>query len=315
MTWMAAKAWTGRDDGPGPEHARWHNTVQPWSAQAPAGTMLLGLASDEGVRRNQGRVGAAKGPEALRQALASLALQTPLKLYDAGDVQVADGDLEAAQAEFGRRLADGLRDGHFTVGLGGGHEIAYASFLGIQQALGEGKSWRLGVLNIDPHFDLRKAPNATSGTGFLQIAQAQAKAGRPFHYAVVGASETSNTRALFERARDLGVRVLMDDDCRLDQLTTVRRFVQDFIACVDHVYLTIDLDVLPASVAPGVSAPAALGTAPEVVQAVAEQVARSGKLLHADVAELCPRLDVDSRTARTAARLIHRIVTNRELTS
>jgi formiminoglutamase len=36
----------------------------------------------------------------------------------------------------------------------------------------------------------------------------------------------------------------------------------------------------------------------------------SGKLAVCDVAELNPGFDVDNRTARTAARLIHRIVTN-----
>lgn len=314
MAWEQAPAWSGRDDGPGPEHARWHTAMGSWSPEAAPGTTLIGLASDEGVRRNQGRVGAADGPRALRQALSSLALQQPLPLYDAGNVTVTEGDLEAAQAEFGGRLAACLERGHFTVGLGGGHEIAYASFLGIQQALGNAADWRLGIINIDPHFDLRDAPQATSGTGFLQIAQAQAAAGRPFRYAVMGISDASNTQALFERAHDLGVRVLTDDDCRLDRLPAVARFLDAFMAEVDHVYLSIDLDVLPAAVGPGVSAPAALGTALEVVQAMVEQVARSGKLRHADVAELCPRLDIDGRTARAAARLIHRIVTTRKET-
>ena len=86
-------------------------------------------------------------------------------------------------------------------------------------------------------------------------------------------------------------------------------FVGDVLAGVDEVYLTIDLDVLPAAVAPGVSAPAALGVPPFVVQAVCDAVVASGKLVHLDVTELNPRLDVDQRTARVAARLIHRIIT------
>ena len=67
--------WTGRDDGPGSEHARWHSVIRPWSPGEPAAgaAVLLGFASDEGVRRNGGRIGAAAGPSALRAALASLA--------------------------------------------------------------------------------------------------------------------------------------------------------------------------------------------------------------------------------------------------
>lgn len=311
MSWTKSQAWRGRDDGPGPEHARWHNQMRSWSADLEPGNVVLGLASDEGVRRNQGRPGASQGPQALRQALASIALQQPLVLYDAGDVRVDDDDLEAAQKEFGRLIAQCQQQGHFTLGLGGGHEIAYASFLGIQEALGQG-SWRLGVLNIDPHFDMRVADRATSGTGFLQIAQAQQQAGRSFLYAVVGVSDLSNTRVLYETADQWGVRYLSDDACRIDRMAQVLEFVQTFIDGLDHLYLTIDLDALPAGVAPGVSAPAALGIAPEVVQAVVQLAASSGKLIHADVAEMNPPLDVDGRTARTAARLIHRIISKRK---
>jgi formiminoglutamase len=88
-------------------------------------------------------------------------------------------------------------------------------------------------------------------------------------------------------------------------------FVSEFLSDVDLVYLTIDLDVLPAAVAPGVSAPAAYGVPAETIQFVCDAVAASGKLAVCDVAELNPSFDIDNRTARTAARLIHRIVTKR----
>jgi formiminoglutamase len=85
-------------------------------------------------------------------------------------------------------------------------------------------------------------------------------------------------------------------------------FVAAFLAQVDALYLTIDLDVLPASVAPGVSAPAAYGVPLPVISAVCRQVAASGKLLHLDVAELNPEFDVDARTAKVAARLINTLL-------
>ena len=71
----------------------------------------------------------------------------------------------------------------------------------------------------------------------------------------------------------------------------------------DDVYLTIDLDVLPAATAPGVSAPAALGVPLSVVEAMVQRVRSSGKLRAADIAEYNPSLDQDKRTARAAARL------------
>ncbi len=47
--------------------------MRPYADDAEAASVLLGFASDEGVRRNQGRQGARHGPPALRRALANLA--------------------------------------------------------------------------------------------------------------------------------------------------------------------------------------------------------------------------------------------------
>ncbi len=297
--------WTGRIDGDGPEHARWHQLVR---ADEPAGRhiALLGFASDEGVRRNEGRVGAAKGPVALRRALSSMALHGDLgdgtvAIHDVGDVVVDGEDLEGGQDILGERVASALdREGNaLTVVLGGGHETAWGSYLGLAAATYPGQ--RFGVLNLDAHFDLRDADRPSSGTPFLQMARAREAAGLPFCYGVVGISEHSNTRALFERADSLGVDYLLDVDCSAERVTD---FVANFAAGLDVLYLTVDLDVLPASVAPGVSAPAALGLDPCLVVAAVRAAAGTGKLRLMDVVELNPRLDVDDRTARIGARLV-----------
>ncbi len=79
------------------------------------------------------------------------------------------------------------------------------------------------------------------------------------------------------------------------------------MARCDQLYLTLDLDVLPAAQAPGVSAPAAYGVALAQIEALAECVRDSGKLRVIDIAELNPRIDSDGRTARAAARLLHQL--------
>ena len=311
--------WSGRFDGDGPAHRRWWQAVNSPSAAGLAGeaaapdaepsspsrgrrpVALLGFASDEGVRRNRGRPGASAAPAALRKALGPLAFHLDRAVADAGDVAVSDEDLEAGQDRLGQALAALLDAGHQTVVLGGGHETAYASYLGVSASAVVQSGRRLGVLNLDAHFDLRDEPVPSSGTPFLQMARSEADAGREFRYAVVGISEPNNTRVLFDTADKLGVRYLLDEECEADR---VRGFVDAFLADLDVLYLTIDLDVLPAAVAPGVSAPAAYGVPLPVISVVCRQVAQSGKLLHLDVAELNPAFDIDGRTARTAARLL-----------
>lgn len=311
---VPAPSWTGRDDGPGREHLRWHGAVTPWPDDpAPRTPVLIGFRSDEGVRRNRGRPGAADGPAALRAGLASLAVPPsgPSTVYDAGDVVVSGGDLEGAQRRLGAAVTALLDHGHPVTILGGGHEVAYGTYLGIAGSAAVRDGARCGVLNLDAHFDLRSDATPSSGTPFLQMARAEKSRGRDLRYAVVGIAQSSNTSALFTTASELGVRYLLDDECRIAHLPDVETFVGEFLATVDLVHLTVDLDVLPAAIAPGVSAPAAYGVPLEVVQHVCDLVARSGRLAVAEVAELNPAFDIDNRTARTAARLVHRIVTGR----
>lgn len=295
--------WTGRDDGPGSEHARWHSVIRPWSPGEPAAgaAVLLGFASDEGVRRNGGRIGAAAGPSALRAALASLAA-TGIELRDGGDVLVGE-DLEGGQALLGEQVAAVLSAEGLPVVLGGGHEVAFGSYLGWGATSDPGPaSERWGILNVDAHFDLREAPIPTSGTPFLQAARAEAAVGREFRYAVVGISRANNTRALFDTAAALDVPFLDDDAA--SRPGVVAAFVGEWLRGVDRVHLTLDLDALPAAVAPGVSAPAGFGVPLDAVRTAVREVAASGKLGLLEVAELNPRFDVDGRTARTAARLV-----------
>ena len=59
--------WNGRvDTGEGDRARRWHQVVRPLDDGTLPGIALLGFACDEGVARNQGRIGAAEGPAVLR---------------------------------------------------------------------------------------------------------------------------------------------------------------------------------------------------------------------------------------------------------
>ncbi|MCI0917849.1 formimidoylglutamase [Pseudomonas stutzeri] len=306
--------WQGRVD-PEADSARWHQRIQPLADGSEPGLALLGFASDEGVRRNHGRVGAANGPSAIRKALANLAWHRSGPAYDAGDVVCADGDLEAAQARLGGNVCALLDAGHLPIVLGGGHEVAFGSWKGLAGHLGGDRfeqqaprmaAPRIGIINFDAHFDLRDPAQVhSSGTPFAQIAEQCAARGWPFAYACIGISRASNTRALFQRAAELGVLVREDHEIRESRLPGLVTELQAFIAGCDAVYLTIDIDVLPACEAPGVSAPAARGVALSLLEPLLEFVRDSGKLRLADLAELNPEHDIDNRTARVAARLIH----------
>ncbi len=215
--------WTGRFDGDGAEHRRWWQAVTPYAPHPlPGGSsgarpaVILGFGSDAGVRRNKGRPGAAAAPAAIRAALGPLAFHLAREVHDAGDVTVAGDALEAGQARAGLAITGLLDAGALPVVLGGGHETAFASYLGVAGSAAVREGLRVGVLNLDAHFDLRDEPVPSSGTPFLQMARAEAAAGRELNYAVVGISEANNTGALFQTAAELGVDYLLDEDCSAD---------------------------------------------------------------------------------------------------
>jgi formiminoglutamase len=315
------KVWAGRsDDGEPGDTRRVFNQVMPFSdvvqlqRDAP---VIVGFGSDEGVRRNQGRIGAAHAPRELRRVLAGLPAKTSMAaLADAGDVVCEDGDLEGAQAELADVVSEVLASGGRPLVFGGGHEVAWGTYSGLRlhqlreadNAAAPLASRKLLIINFDAHFDLRQKRPANSGTPFDQIALDCAERGLPFNYACFGISDLGNTASLFAHAEHLGVHYVLDVDMQETQLPQRLNELQQLLDAADDVYLTIDLDVLPAATAPGVSAPAALGVPLSVVEAMVRRVRVSGKLRAADIAEYNPSLDQDKRTARAAARLAYRLL-------
>jgi len=310
--------WHGRSDtGERGDTRRLFNIVQPLAPEASGdlasdlagAAVLIGFACDAGVRRNQGRVGAADGPRAIRRALASLPVHDVPALYDAGDVRCEGDALEDAQQALGQVVGAQLGRGALPIVLGGGHEVAWGTWQGLSAHLdAAGDTGRVLILNLDAHFDLRTARPGSSGTPFDQIAQACRVAGKPFDYACLGVSRLGNTASLFAHAQALGVHHVEDIDMQERHLDQRLAEIDALIAQVAHVYLTIDLDVLPAAVMPGVSAPAAYGVPISVVEAVVTHVRASGKLRAADLAEFNPQFDRDGQSARVAARLVYRLI-------
>ncbi|HEE9789318.1 formimidoylglutamase [Enterobacter soli] len=301
---VSEQVWQGRDDSAEASNAkRIFQTIQQQAQFAPAssGIALLGFACDEGVKRNHGRPGAAQAPDVLRKALANMAShQGHEQLADLGTIEVEGDGLEAAQRALSDAVTACQRSGMHTLVFGGGHETAWAHGRGILDAF---PHERVAIINLDAHLDLRKAECATSGTPFRQLAHYCAEQSRAFQYACFGVSRAANTQALWNEAERLNVTLVEDLHFRRDALSAL----EEVLAGADSVYLTIDLDVLPAGEMPAVSAPAALGIPALDLLSVIERICRSGKLRAADLVEFNPHYDQDGQGAKLAARLAWQI--------
>ncbi len=302
--------WTGRPSG---ERLYLHEKVACFDFQEitsepfPENTIVLvGYACDEGVKRNQGRIGAASGPLAIRKALAKMPnhLSEETQFLDLGNVKCADTDMEASQRLLSKIVHQVLERKGIPILLGGGHDIAYGHFKGIQNHLDPQKV--IGILNFDAHFDLRNNHNGNnSGTPFYQIAKESEALSREFNYHCLGIRTDANDRTLFETAKKLNATYLLNDRFNLHHWEEIQENIQSFVDQVDHLYVTIDLDGFSSAYAPGVSAPSPMGFSPDVVLKCLECILASKKMISIDLAEMNPTYDLDNRTAKLAASLVH----------
>ncbi|MCM3316641.1 formimidoylglutamase [Rummeliibacillus stabekisii] len=297
--------WDGRlDDSENRESFRYHQVVK---CQVLDGTeenvedmvTLIGFACDEGVRRNHGRVGAKKAPDEIRAQLASMPFRGPLNatVIDAGTIVCEENELEAAQEDLGKTVAKALNRDVPCIVLGGGHETLYGQYLGVREHVG--KEAKIGLLNIDAHFDMRPYDEQpSSGTMFKQILDQDPHA----KYFVCGIQRYGNTTELFRRADELGVTYLFEDEMT-DEATkaSIKAFVND----CDVVLLTLCMDAISAAHAPGVSAPAPFGLEPLTVRTLIREICKEKKVTSFSLCEVNPVVDENNRTSRLAAHIIN----------
>jgi len=265
---------------------------------------LVGFPSDEGVRRNGGRPGAAAGPAEIRRWLyrmtpdASSTRFTRLieHTHDLGDVAVT-GALEADQEALGAVVAEELASGRFVVVLGGGHEVAYGHFLGYARR-GAG----VEILNWDAHADVRPLAGgrAHSGSPFRQALEHPSGACRRYTVAGLQPQSLASAHRVFVEAAG-GQAILRHQVGTPTPLALLDAIEHDAL-------VSFDLDALDQSIAPGVSAPATDGLDLQVWLRAAEEAGRCRRVFSIDIAELNPALDRDGQTARVAALTVLRFL-------
>ncbi|MCH7401797.1 formimidoylglutamase [Belliella kenyensis] len=268
---------------------------------------LLGYAVDEGVRRNQGRIGASLGPDGIKSVMGSMAYHLPqdIGIHDYGNIVLEDGDLEEMHALTKRTICQLLEKGYFPIILGGGHDLSFPHGSALMDHM-QHSNLKLGVLNLDAHFDLRPLTNGMthSGSPFLQLHKYATEKNIKLKYACMGIQSAANPKSLFELAKNHNVSWLTSDSCHLFHFDKTVDFLEEFLEEVDKVYLTIDLDGFSSAFAPGVSASSPMGFEPRFAFQVLEILAKSGKLVSMDVVEYNPNYDIDQITAKLAARCV-----------
>jgi len=271
------------------------------------------------------RPGAAAGPRAVRQA--SLVFASNLRslgehemldtrtgrafryrapaIVDAGDLHVyptsTQRTFEAVSAEARALLGPDGRG----VFLNGDHSTTFATFAGYHAAQRERGHRRLGFVNVDHHFDFgawsRLHGAIYHGSNSRRISELEGM--RPEDVAFVGVGDVTR----LDQYRDLvasGHPIVPGADiASRGAAAALGELVDRLGDGCDGVYVSLDVDVLDASVAPGTGHVSMGGLSAALLLDVFEMLRRLpiGAL---DVAEVSPAHDPSGRTAHIAARVL-----------
>ena len=289
---------------------------------------LIGAPTDVGA----GARGASMGPEALRVAGLVEALRGQgADVHDAGNLtgppnpwqppvngfrhlpEVAAWNQAVHEAVF-----DALQAGQLPILLGGDHCLAIGSISAVArhcQAAGK----KLRVLWFDAHADFNTAALTPSGNLHGMPVASLFGDGPPELVGIGGfaperpALRASELRQIGIRSVDAGEKRLVHDagievfDMRFIDEHGMRATMERALAGVDadtHLHVSLDVDFLDPSIAPGVATTVPGGPTYREAQLCMEMVADTGRLASLDIVEINPAYDTHNNTAELAVDLV-----------
>lgn len=268
--------------------------------------LLLGEPFDRAV---VGRPGAEKGPAALRAALtrskthhfATGPVGTDFRIGDLGDLtglgRLHQETADTPVSRVHRHLRETTQELHehdaLPVFFGGDNSLTVPN---VAPLVEQGS---VGVVTLDAHLDVREVrEDATSGTPYRQLFEAGLDG-----YACLGARHFETATVYGDYVDERGGEVVTAEAVGEDPLAAADHAL-DTLGPVEQVYVSLDLDVLDAAAAPGVSAPTPGGLTTRELFVVLRRLAGDPRLSGFEVVECAPPLDRDGLTATAGARAV-----------
>jgi formiminoglutamase len=268
--------------------------------------VILGCPQDEGVRRNNGREGAALAPEAVREQFYKL---TPFnikgKLFDLGNVKIG-ASLEETHDTHSAVVKQVLEDGKRLIVLGGGNDISYpdgkamAEVFGVEQWIG---------INIDSHLDVRIADKRNSGTPYRQLLEEGLL--EPTYFYEVAYQTHLCSPVYYAYIRDLGVNRISLEVLRSREEADIELKEKIRLQFINHssslnTFFGFDMDAVRSADAPGTSAPSPLGLRAGEFITLVKYAASLANTRIIEFSEVNPKYDADHRTTKLVAIGMHR---------
>lgn len=258
------------------------------------------------------RTGSRHGPDAVRQALCyytTYSSETGLDMAsmsaaDVGDVPVVVTDMRGTFERVAATSRELVARGTRFACVGGDHSITWPLLEGVTAAL-EGK--QIGIVHFDAHHDLREAHLGAESSG-VPFRKALEFSGTPIagrNLVQIGMTEFCNSAVHADYAREQGVTVIPALSVRREGIeSVVERALERACDGADALYVSVDVDAIDQSQAPGTAAPNPAGLDARDVQYALRKIGAHPKAIAMDVVEISPPLDVNNMTGNLGAMLV-----------
>jgi agmatinase len=215
-----------------------------------------------------------------------------VSMVDVGDVVIQGADDQRNFARM-REAADRIAGQECVlVAVGGDHSISFPLVAGVTSRR------PAHVVHVDAHADFL---DQLDGARFTGASQLRRIAELPDVSGVTALGLRNVDREEANDMRELGVRFATTLDLIDRGPDTV---VGELVPVSDTIYVSIDLDVLDLSIVPGTTLPEPGGLSYRELRATLAAIARRGRVVGFDIAELNPPADSSGGTARLATWLI-----------
>lgn len=248
------------------------------------------------------RPGSRFGPARIREVSLGLEEYSPyldrhleeVNYFDAGDIPLPFGNAQRSIDMIEEFVDKLLADGKFPLGLGGEHLVSWPIFKALNKKYDD-----LVIIHIDAHADLREHYEGEPLSHSTPIRKACELLGPEKIYSF---GIRSGMREEFQYARESGMYM-----AKFDVAEPLKQVLPRLAG--KNVYVTIDIDVLDPSAAPGTGTAEAGGiTSKELLQAIHLIADTKMNIVGADIVEVAPAYDPTEQTQIAASKFVREIL-------
>lgn len=288
---------------------------------------LIGVPLDLGAES----LGVDIGPTAFRNRKIVEKLEhAGLNVIDQGDIECADrtqlnpgdpmlpyaAEIVRINEVAARMVEEAITDGSKPVIIGGDHSVNLGAFSGAAAAL----NGKLGMIYLDAHGDINTPKHSLShnihgmhlaalmGYGEDELIDVYGKGAKLNKNSLLHIGGSDFDQAELDLIEKEKLQCFTMFDYLKNGLAPLIKMIDELSARIPNVWVSLDLDCIDATYAPGVGIPSRGGFTYREIAAMTEYIGKNCNVAGIDIVEYNPNNDVDNKTADLGIELAAKLL-------